>query len=55
MYSYIYEEDNLSTKDKTSELIQWNLNLNKGHIGDNIFVLCREVVPFSEVVNVLKL
>ena len=33
---------------------------NKGHVGDNInsctcFVLCREAVLFSEVVNVLKL
>ena len=32
---------------------------NKGHIGDNInslvlFYTCREVILFSEVVNVLK-
>ena len=27
--------------------------LNKGHIGGRVFVHCREVVPLSEVANVL--
>ena len=32
-----------------------SLNLYKGQVGDRSFVLCREVVLFSEVTNVLSL
>ena len=40
--------------------LQWNLQTGKGHVWDNndkftSFVLCREVVLFSEVVSLLKL